>query len=112
MTCPASRFLSGAPKSVKLKLKGGAYVDPESAVQDKVTECYHCSVLTPTPPPGSCSEGRLCPVQCGPGGCQHTGLGVTGGFPHGCLQDGKNSYYKLQVLEHDKKAKWSVTNLD
>ena len=31
----ASRFISGAPKSVKLKLKGGAYVDPDSELQDK-----------------------------------------------------------------------------
>ena len=22
------------------------------------------------------------------------------------IQDGKNSYYKLQILEHDKKPKW------
>ena len=25
------------------------------------------------------------------------------------IQDGKNSYYKLQILEHDKKPKWSVS---
>ena len=31
----ASRFISQAPKSVKLKLKGGAYVDPDSGLQDK-----------------------------------------------------------------------------
>ena len=31
----ASRFLSQAPKSVKLKLKGGAYVDPDSELQDE-----------------------------------------------------------------------------
>ena len=24
------------------------------------------------------------------------------------IQDGKNSYYKLQILEHDKKPKWCV----
>ena len=32
----ANRFISGASKTLKLKLKGGAYVDPESGVQDKV----------------------------------------------------------------------------
>ena len=26
------------------------------------------------------------------------------------IQDGKNSYYKLQILEHDKKPKWWVLN--
>ena len=31
----ASRFISQAPKSVKLKLKGGAYVDPDSELEDK-----------------------------------------------------------------------------
>ena len=27
------------------------------------------------------------------------------------IQDGKNSYYKLQILEHDKKPKWCVIDL-
>ena len=45
----ANRFISGASKTLKLKLKGGAYVDPESGVQDKVwrekdiswTSCFY-----------------------------------------------------------------------
>jgi hypothetical protein len=28
------------PKSVKLKLKGGGYVDPESGLEDKVSKQY------------------------------------------------------------------------
>lgn len=74
----ASRFISGAPKSLKLKLKGGAYVDPESGVQDKA------HVLKSGP-------ALYCVV-----------LGSVN------IQDGKNSYYKLQLLEHDKKPKWWV----
>jgi len=74
----ASRFISQAPKSVKLKLKGGAYVDPESELQDKA------HVLK--------SGDSLYSAV----------LGAVN------IQDGKNSYYKLQILEHDKKKKWYV----
>ena len=74
----ASRFLSQAPKSVKLKLKGGAYVDPDSELEDKahvlkVGDSLYSAVL------GAVN-----------------------------IQDGKNSYYKLQVLQHDKKKKFYV----
>jgi len=74
----ASRFLSQAPKSVKLKLKGGAYVDPESKLGDKA------HVL-------KVGDSLYSVV-----------LGAVN------IQDGKNSYYKLQILEHDKKKKWFV----
>jgi len=74
----ASRFISQAPKSVKVKLKGGAYVDPESELQDKA------HVLK--------SGDSLYSAV----------LGAVN------IQDGKNSYYKLQILEHDKKKKWYV----
>lgn len=73
-----ARFLSNAPKSVKLKLKGGAYVDPESDLEHKA------HVL-------KTKEGLHTAV-----------LGAVN------IQDGKNSYYKLQLLEHDKKKKWYV----
>jgi len=74
----ASRFISQAPKSVKLKLKGGAYVDPDSELENKAHvlksgENLYTAVL------GSVN-----------------------------IQDGKNSYYKIQVLEHDQKRKWYV----
>ena len=38
----ASSLFSSAsmPKSVKLKLKGGGYVDPESGLEDKVSMRY------------------------------------------------------------------------
>ena len=72
----ASRFLSQAPKSVKLKLKGGAYVDPDSELEDKA------HVL-------KAGDNLYSAV-----------LGAVN------IQDGKNSYYKLQVLEHDKKKKF------
>merc|ERR1719346_839882 len=74
----ADRFISGASKTLKLKLKGGAYVDPESGVQDKA------HVLKT----GS--------------GLYSVVLGAVS------IQDDKNSYYKLQILEHDKKPKWYV----
>lgn len=59
---------------MKLKLKGGAYVDPDSELEDKA------HVL---------KERE--------GGLYSAVLGAVS------IQDGKNSYYKLQVLEHDKK---------
>jgi len=75
----SARFTSkDLPKSVKLKLKGGAYVDPESGLEHKA------HVL-------KTKEGLHTAV-----------LGATN------IQDGKNSYYKLQLLEHDKKKKWYV----
>jgi len=69
-------FLSGAPKSVKLKLKGGAYVDPDSGVENKAHVLKSGSTLYSS---------------------------VLGSVN---IQDGKNSYYKIQVLEHDQKKKW------
>ncbi len=63
------------PKSMKLKLKGGAYVDPESGLEHKAhvfkrKDALYSSVL------GSAD-----------------------------VQSGRNSYYKLQLLKHDKKDK-------
>merc|ERR1711971_1202033 len=57
---------------------GGAYVDPDSELQDKA------HVL-------KSGENLYSAV-----------LGAVN------IQDGKNSYYKLQILEHDKKPKWWV----
>jgi len=78
MKSGANRFISGASKTLKLKLKGGAYVDPESGVQDKAHVLKTSSAL------------------------YSAVLGAVN------IQDGKNSYYKLQILEHDKKPKWWV----
>lgn len=66
------------PKSVKMKLKGGGFVDPDSGLQEKahvlkVKDALYSVVL------GSVN-----------------------------IQEGKNSFYKLQILEHDKKPKWYV----
>jgi len=66
------------PKSMKMKLKGGGFVDPDSNLEHKahvlkVKDALYSVVL------GSVS-----------------------------IQDGRNSFYKLQVLEHDKKSKWYV----
>jgi len=74
----AARFVSQMPKSMKLKLKGGAYVDPESELENeahvfKSKDSLYSAVL------GAVN-----------------------------IQDGKNSYYKLQMLEHDKRKKWYV----
>jgi len=72
-----SMFMSKEmPKSVKMKLKGGGFVDPESGLEEKahvlkVKDALYSVVL------GSVS-----------------------------IQEDKNSFYKLQVLEHDKKPKW------
>ena len=63
------------PKSVKLKLKGGGFVDPETGLEDKAS--VH-----------KVGENMYSIV-----------LGNVN------IQDGKNSYYKMQVLKHDKKNK-------
>ena len=65
------------PKSMRLKLKGGAYVDPESGLDHKA-HVYKSS-----------RDNALYSVV----------LGKVN------IQDGQNSYYKLQVLQHDKKNK-------
>jgi len=57
-------------------LKGGAYVDPETGLEDKAHVVKSGSAL----------------------------FSVVLGSVN--IQDGKNSYYKLQVLEHDKKKKY------
>jgi len=72
-----SMFKSASmPKSVKLKLKGGGYVDPDSGLQDKAS-VYKV-------------KDKLYSVV----------LGIVN------IQDGRNSFYKLQILKHDKKNKW------
>ena len=63
---------------MKLKLKGGAYVDPDSELEDKAHVLKERDSL------------------------YSAVLGAVN------IQDGKNSYYKLQMLEHDKKKKWYV----
>lgn len=64
------------PEKMKLTLKGGGVVDPDSGVEDKT------HVLK--------SKDALYSVV----------LGVVD------IQQGRNSYYKIQVLEHDKRKKW------
>ena len=66
------------PKSMKMKLKGGGYVDPDSKLEDKA------HVLK--------KKDELYSVV----------LGAVN------IQADLNSYYKLQILEHDKKPKWWV----
>ena len=66
------------PKSVKMKLKGGGFVDPDSGLEDKahvykIGNALYSVVLEAV-----------------------------------SIQDDVNSYYKLQVLEHDKKPKYYV----
>lgn len=62
---------------LKLKLKGGGVVDPDSGLEDKA----HVLKVKDT----------LYSVV----------LGIVD------IQTGRNSYYKLQILEHDKKPKYS-----
>lgn len=71
-------FTKEMPKSVKMKLKGGGFVDPDSGLEDKA------HVLS--------TKDALYSVV----------LGSVN------IQADRNSYYKLQVLEHDKKHKWWV----
>ena len=66
------------PTKMKLKLKGGGVVDPDSGLEKKA------HVLK--------KKDTLYSVV----------LGAVS------IQDDKNSYYKLQILEHDKKPKWYV----
>ena len=71
----STMFTKDLPKSMKLKLKGGAFVDPESGLDHKahvlkVKDCLYSAVL------GAVN-----------------------------IQEGRNSYYKLQLLQHDKKPK-------
>ena len=66
------------PKSLKMKLKGGGYVDPDSELENKA-HVYK-------------AKDALWSVVLGAVDIQHD----------------KNSYYKLQMLEHDKKPKWYV----
>ena len=72
-----SNFMSKElPKSVKMKLKGGGFVDPESGLEEKAHVLKVKSAL------------------------YSVVLGAVS------IQEDKNSFYKLQVLEHDKKPKW------
>ena len=66
------------PTKMKVKLKGGAVVDEDSGLENKA-HVY------------STKETVYSVV-----------LGAVS------IQDDKNSYYKLQLLEHDKKPKWYV----
>lgn len=63
------------PEKLKLTLKGGGVVDPDSGLEDKA------HVL-------KAKDGLYSVV-----------LGIVD------IQQGRNSYYKLQILEHDKKPK-------
>ena len=68
-------FAKDMPKSQKLKLKGGAYVDPESGLDHKAHVFKKTDALFSV---------------------------VLGAVD---IQRGTNSYYKLQMLEHDTKNK-------
>ncbi|XP_064103766.1 poly [ADP-ribose] polymerase 1-like [Macrobrachium nipponense] len=73
-----SRYIKSVPEKQKVKLKGGAAVDPDSGLEDKAhvyqrgSKIYNCV------------------------------LGMVN------ITKGTNSYYKLQVLESDKKNRWWV----
>eukprot|EP00117_Sycon_ciliatum_P025830 scpid32102/ scgid21352/ Poly [ADP-ribose] polymerase 1; NAD(+) ADP-ribosyltransferase 1; Poly[ADP-ribose] synthase 1 len=69
----------GAAKKMKISVKGGAAVDPESGMEST------CHVLEE-------SGGNIYSAT----------LGMVD------IQRGTNSYYKLQVLEQDKGARWHV----
>ncbi|XP_046383121.1 poly [ADP-ribose] polymerase [Ischnura elegans] len=73
-----SMFTKSLPTSMKLKVKGGAVVNPDSGLEDKAHVLKH--------------EGD--PLDAV--------LGLTD------LRLGKNSYYKLQVLESDKGHQYWV----
>ncbi|KAK7070986.1 Poly [ADP-ribose] polymerase 1, partial [Halocaridina rubra] len=73
-----SRFLKSVPEKQKVKLKGGAAVDPDSGLEDKAHVYQRGSKLY------NCVLGMVDIVR------------------------GTNSYYKLQVLESDKKNTWWV----
>jgi poly [ADP-ribose] polymerase len=64
-------FTKSIPSKIKLKLKGGAAVDPDSNLED------------------------IAHVFKGKDDIYNAVLGITD------IQSGKNSYYKLQVLESD-----------
>lgn len=73
-----SRYVKSVPEKQKIKLKGGAAVDPDSGLEDSAhvyqrgSKIYNCV------------------------------LGMVN------IMKGTNSYYKLQVLESDRKNSWWV----
>jgi len=72
---------SGSNGVVKLKLKGGAVVDPDSGLEDE----GHILYDSKTKEPFSCTLGLV------------------------DIEKDTNSYYKIQLIEHDKyKSKWYV----
>ena len=75
-----STFLLIYYKPIKLKIKGGAAVDPDSGLEDDA----HILSEPKTSDPYSCVLGYV------------------------DIARGSNSYYKLQLIEHDKKAKFYV----
>jgi hypothetical protein len=72
-----SKFSIKSNGTVKLKVKGGAAVDPDSGLEDD----GHILCETKTNDPYSCVLGYVDIIR------------------------GSNSYYKIQLIEHDKKAK-------
>lgn len=72
---------SGSDGIIKMKIKGGAVVDPDSGMEDEA----HILCEPKSNDPYSCVLGLV------------------------DIERGTNSYYKLQVFEHDKyKSKWYV----
>ena len=74
------QFKSSGDGKLKLKVKGGAAVDPDSGLEDEA----HVLIESGTNEPFSCVLGMVDVMR------------------------GTNSYYKLQLLESDRKTKWYV----
>jgi poly [ADP-ribose] polymerase len=70
-------YVDGSSK-IKMKVKGGAVVDPDTGLEDEA----HVLCETRTNDPYSCVLGLVDILQ------------------------GTNSYYKLQIIEHDAKSKY------
>lgn len=75
-----TKYASKSTGTIKLKIKGGAAVDPDSGLEDDA----HILSEPKTSDPYSCVLGYV------------------------DIARGSNSYYKLQLIEHDKKAKFYV----
>jgi hypothetical protein len=73
----SSRFLSNPDAKIKLKIKGGAIVDPETELEDEA----HVLCEPKTNDPYSVILGMV------------------------DILKGTNSYYKLQIIQHDKYEK-------
>ncbi len=78
-TSNENKYMSKSNGTVKLKVKGGAVVDPDSGLEDD----GHILLEPKSNDPYSCVLGYV------------------------DIQRGTNSYYKLQLIENDKKIKYN-----